>query len=847
MRISLGRLAAHAVPVAALGAAALLARTAGADMPPVPVPAENPITEEKRVLGKILFWDEQMSADDTVACGTCHKPGRGGADPRRLRHPGADGVAGTADDVQGSPGVIRRDAAGDFAASTAFGLDVQATGRTSMPFTTAAWANRLFWDGRAGPAFDDPVSGQRLISTGGALEAQAVGPPLSGVEMAHDARNWTQVTAKLARVTPLGIATNVPEDAKSAIDTATSDSGTFAAYPELFRRAFGTSDITVSRIAFALATYQRTLVPDQTPWDRFQAGETTALTAQQVRGMNAFQASRCNVCHEAPVFSDGTFRNIGLRPVADDIGRQGVTGNQADRGRMKVPSLRNVGLRASFMRNGQFTTLTDVIRFYARAPGTTQFTENIDPVVPQINVPPPAAADIEAFLATGLTDPRVAAETFPFDRPTLASESGRAPAQAAAARAGSGGVAPRMLAPMPASLGNTDFRVGLARALGGATASLVLSRSAPVGGAVAADEVLGSTVLPGSGSGAGFSTVAWPIEDDLSRDGEVVWLQWRIDDPAAIGGVALSEAVRVELFATHEAPPEPPAPLVIGDDELFASAGSFSIDWRSHGKGAPAADRFRLKGALPASVDPRGATLRVSLGGTRVADIALDADGRARTDEFRARVDPATGEFDVDLRDIDLRAASGLFGFGGRGEAEIDVAFELDSAENEPFTLSARVPFAWKTREFAATAATFKFARDGLPSGAFAVTRLELDTDGGTGAVRIARLDLAVDPGEVSAAGGLVCEGALTVTIGDADAMQVPVASMLLREADGSFRAVGPAPVARLRYDASARAMDLRTSAVEGLSAAEGAVTVTLVTTAFGGRPTTLTTSVRPR
>jgi cytochrome c peroxidase len=60
-----------------------------ADVPPVPVPAENPITEPKRVLGKVLFWDEQLSSDDTVACGTCHLPAHGGSDPRTGRHPRA--------------------------------------------------------------------------------------------------------------------------------------------------------------------------------------------------------------------------------------------------------------------------------------------------------------------------------------------------------------------------------------------------------------------------------------------------------------------------------------------------------------------------------------------------------------------------------------------------------------------------------------------------------------------------------------------------------------------------------------------------------------------------------------
>ena len=62
---------------------------------PPPVSPENPVTEEKRVLGKILFWEEQLSSDDTVACGTCHIPAAGGSDPRLAAHPGPDGLFGT--------------------------------------------------------------------------------------------------------------------------------------------------------------------------------------------------------------------------------------------------------------------------------------------------------------------------------------------------------------------------------------------------------------------------------------------------------------------------------------------------------------------------------------------------------------------------------------------------------------------------------------------------------------------------------------------------------------------------------------------------------------------------------
>ena len=87
-----------------------LAQGAPGPLAPPPVPSENPITEAKRVLGKILFWDEQLSSDDSVACGSCHRPAEGGSDPRIAIHPGVDGLTPSPDDTLGSPGVARVDA-----------------------------------------------------------------------------------------------------------------------------------------------------------------------------------------------------------------------------------------------------------------------------------------------------------------------------------------------------------------------------------------------------------------------------------------------------------------------------------------------------------------------------------------------------------------------------------------------------------------------------------------------------------------------------------------------------------------------------------------------------------------
>lgn len=184
-------------------------------------------------------------------------------------------------------------------------------------------------------------------------------------------------------------------------------------YADLFGAAFGDVQITGARIGMAIATYERTVFPDQTPFD------LGTLTPEQTAGFQIFAAAtECVLCHEAPLFTDGSFRNLGIRPIAEDLGRQAVTGNVDDRAKFKVPSLRSVGLRRTLMHNGQRTTLPQVLDFY-RSP-EQQFGDNVDPILPAI-----ASHDnvIIDFLANGLTDARAAAETFPFDRPTLASEA----------------------------------------------------------------------------------------------------------------------------------------------------------------------------------------------------------------------------------------------------------------------------------------------------------------------------------------------------------------------------------------------------------------------------------------
>ena len=521
-------------------------RPAPPPLPPVPVPPGNQFSAAKAVLGKILFMDEQLSADNTTACVTCHQVNRGGVDPRHARNPGVDGILGNGDDAVASPGVIKSDALADYVRDTVFGLAPQVTPRTAMPMINAAYAPTLFWDGRASGTFTDPQTGTVALDNGGAFESQSVGPPDNDVEMAHADRDWTQITAKIAHSKPLALATNLPANAAAAIAANPT-------YPLLFQAAFGDGRVTARRIAFAIATYERTLISNQSPFDRFSAGIPGALTAQQQAGWNAFNASNCVACHTGPNLTSNGFRNVGLRPFAEDTGQSAITNNPADRGKFKVPNLRNVGLRSGFMHNGQFTTLNEVLGFYARAPGAAlQFIagNNQDPLMATVNVPPQAVAPILEFLNNALLDTRVRDGLAPFDSVTLASQRpGVQPVTLGAGTAGSGAIVPVVIANMPSLIGSSEFRIGIDRARGGAIARLVRSEAPPGANSVLANAVVvGTITLTGAGAGNGYGTAHLPIPSDGSLDGTSVYYQWLVTDAAATGGTAYSAPVRVTYF-----------------------------------------------------------------------------------------------------------------------------------------------------------------------------------------------------------------------------------------------------------------------------------------------------------
>jgi len=388
----------------------------GQQLPPVPVPPGNPITEAKVRLGQTLFWDEQLGSDSTVACGTCHLPEAGGSDPRAwldadsARHPGLDGVFGTEDDCFGSPGVRRMDRARGRYADRVFGDEVQVTHRRPRSNIGAAFMSALFWDARAKDTLVDPETGEEVLAWGAALEVQSLAPILNDVEMAHEGRNWADVAKTLLRARPLALSPEVPAALSAWIDGR--------GYPALFEEAFGAADLSPSQIAMALATYQRTLIPNEAPIVTL----SPKLTDLELDGLRAFKRSGCAECHDHSrgLFTDRTFHFIGVAPVQSDSGLAAATGDDLDAGLFLTPSLLNVELRGPYFHDGSKQSLEDVIEFYDR--GGDHGARRQREIAP-LRLNPSEKRALAAFLRRPLTDPRAARATGPFERPLLSTES----------------------------------------------------------------------------------------------------------------------------------------------------------------------------------------------------------------------------------------------------------------------------------------------------------------------------------------------------------------------------------------------------------------------------------------
>jgi cytochrome c peroxidase len=283
-------------------------------LPPVPIPADNPPTEETVALGRRLFYDPIISADGTISCASCHAPEFAFSDNRPL----SEGV-GKKLGTRHAPTVIN-----------------------------SAYSSLQFWDGRAA-----------------SLEEQALGPMANPVEMAH---------------TLDGVVRRLQDNPN---------------YQAMFKKAWGTDQITIEMVAKSIASFERTVLAGDSPFDRFTYGhDSTALSPEAQRGMMIFirkTKGNCEVCHsidkDYSIFTDNKFHNLGVDADTlgnlKDVGRYAITKNDDDMGCFKTPTLRNLANRGPYMHNGSFHTLQDALSHYV---GGGNFNPHLDKEIHSLDV-----------------------------------------------------------------------------------------------------------------------------------------------------------------------------------------------------------------------------------------------------------------------------------------------------------------------------------------------------------------------------------------------------------------------------------------------------------------------------
>jgi len=173
--------------------------------------------------------------------------------------------------------------------------------------------------------------------------------------------------------------------------------GAIPEYQAAFKKVFGT-ELNPDGVAKAIAAYERTILSGNSPYDRFRAGDSTALPASARRGLTLFEGkARCVSCHAGFNFTDESYHNVGVgmdRPNPD-LGRHTVTKREEHKGAFKTPTLRDVARRPPYMHDGSVRSLAEVIAFYNRG-GTPNpwLAGDIRP----LGLTPEEEADLAAFL-----------------------------------------------------------------------------------------------------------------------------------------------------------------------------------------------------------------------------------------------------------------------------------------------------------------------------------------------------------------------------------------------------------------------------------------------------------------
>ncbi len=169
--------------------------------------------------------------------------------------------------------------------------------------------------------------------------------------------------------------------AKGKADSIAQKLDAIPGYKKLFEEAFGPGAVSADKIAKAIASFTRTILTANTPYDIFAGGTATAMSAAAQRGWDLFRGkARCGVCHSGNLFTDGKFHMIGVGHgglVKGDPGRMTIVNDPRMEGAMKTPTLRNVLSHPPYMHNGCFGTLESVFKWYETPYGAKNLAPEI--------------------------------------------------------------------------------------------------------------------------------------------------------------------------------------------------------------------------------------------------------------------------------------------------------------------------------------------------------------------------------------------------------------------------------------------------------------------------------------
>jgi cytochrome c peroxidase len=308
-------------------------------LPGVVNPDNNSTSATKQLLGKILFYDPILSGEKDIACVTCHLPDSGYADGIDLSI-GVGGRGQGPDRVDYSNGRV-----------PLLGRNSQSIVNTAYNGLISSQQNydpllaAMFWDGRKK-----------------SLESQCVGPPATFNIMRGNrysaAATYDSIIVRLK---------SIPE------------------YQQLFDDAFGTpNSITTDNITKAIAAFERTIVSNDSPYDRYVKGEKAALSNTQKLGLQLFYGkANCATCHSGPMFSDYNYYNLGIAYNPKRIDPDKGFDNKF---LFRTPSLRNVALTSPYMHNGILPTLESVVAHYVRGKSDNPDIASVDAKIQSLDL-----------------------------------------------------------------------------------------------------------------------------------------------------------------------------------------------------------------------------------------------------------------------------------------------------------------------------------------------------------------------------------------------------------------------------------------------------------------------------